>query len=227
MSGSSAGGASPAPEQARPFVLQPFGADGAGRGLALRGQVVRRGEALRVVYQLRGELESVLLPAPSPDGPTRRDGLWEHTCFELFLAAEGMDPYWEVNLAPSGDWNLYRLSGYREGLRPELEREALPVAVARGDGWFDLAVDLSLPRELALACRRQPLRLGVTAVLEQPTGSLSYWALSHGGPVADFHRREDFLLRFPRDRDAADAAFRSSLEGPPGSAGDAGPERGG
>ncbi|MBM5817424.1 MAG: DOMON-like domain-containing protein [Cyanobacteria bacterium K_Offshore_surface_m2_239] len=221
----SADGSPLAPEQVHPFVLRPFGAQASRLGLALGGQVVRQGEALRVVYDLRGEVESVLLPAPSPEGPTRRDGLWEHTCFELFLAAEGMEPYWEVNLAPSGDWNLYRLSGYREGLRPELEREALPFTVARGDGRLALAVDLSLPRELALACRRQPLRLGVTAVLEQPAGALSYWALSHGGTVADFHRRDDFLLRFPRHRSTADDAFRSILEGPPGSAGDAGPER--
>ncbi len=220
MSGLSAGGASPGPNQVQPFVLHPFGAEASRMGLALGGQVVRKGDDVRVVYQLRGELDAVRLPAPSPEGPTRRDGLWEHTCFELFLAAEGMEPYWEVNLAPSGAWNLYRLSAYREGLRPELEREALPFTVARGAGWLDVAVDLSLPSELSLACRRHPLRLGVTAVLEQPTGSLSYWALSHGGPVADFHRREDFLLRFPRHRETADGAPRSSLEGPPGPAGE-------
>jgi hypothetical protein len=35
----------------------------------------------------------------------------------------------------------------------------------------------------------------VTAVIEQQGEALSYWALAHSGLEADFHRREDFLLR--------------------------------
>jgi hypothetical protein len=35
----------------------------------------------------------------------------------------------------------------------------------------------------------------VTAVLQQQSGSCSYWALRHPGPEADFHRRDGFALR--------------------------------
>ena len=183
------------PSEEREFALHPFGGNASDLGLQLVGRLARQGDHLRVCYQLSGDLDTVVLPPPAVEGPRRCDGLWEHTCFELFLAAEGAQPYWEVNLAPSGHWNLYRLEGYRQGLAPEPDREALPFTVSHGAGGLELALELLLPQELALACRQHPLRLGVTAVIEQPGGALSYWALAHGGLEADFHRREDFLLR--------------------------------
>ncbi|MEB3319203.1 MAG: DOMON-like domain-containing protein [Cyanobacteriota bacterium] len=177
------------------FALHPFGRAAAELGLGLEGRLTRRGNQLSVRYHLCGDLVSVRLPPPAAAGPERRDGLWEHTCFELFLAAEGAAPYWEINLAPCGDWNLYRLDSYRQGLRPEPDRDAMPFTISRGAEGLVLSLELCLPEELALASRERPLRLGVTAVIEQQNGALSYWALAHGGPEADFHRREDFLLR--------------------------------
>ena len=66
--------------------------------------------------------------------------------------------------------------------------------LARADR-LELSLDLLLPQELALACLQHTLQLGVTAVIEHQGGALTYWALTHSGPEADFHRREDFLLR--------------------------------
>jgi hypothetical protein len=177
------------------FALHPFGSDADRFGLTLGGQVAKRGDRLSIHYRLIGDLASVLIPVPDPGGPRRCDGLWEHTCFELFLAAEGAEAYWEVNLAPNGHWNLYRLAGYRQGLAPLRDRDALPFQVRAGDGEMELTLNLLLPEELSLASRAGGLRLGVSAVVEQRGGALSYWALAHGGSEADFHRREDFRLR--------------------------------
>lgn len=179
----------------REFALHPFATEARELGLSLGGRLERQGDQLRIDYQLDGDLDSVVMPAAAPEGPKRCNELWEHTCFELFLAAEGAEPYWEVNLAPNGHWNLYRLEGYRQGLQPVPDREALPFTVRHGAGELELALELRLPQELAMACRARPLQLGVTSVIEQQGGALSYWALAHSGLEADFHRREDFLLR--------------------------------
>ncbi|MFN9644916.1 MAG: DOMON-like domain-containing protein [Cyanobacteriota bacterium] len=184
----------------RDWRLVPFGQSPDALGLGLEGHLERVGARLRVTYVLRGDLASVVVPAATVMGPQRADGLWEHTCFELFLAAEGAALYWEVNLAPNGDWNLYRLAGYRQGLAPVADRETLPFSLDRGPEALRLSLDLRLPEELVLACRSRPLRLAVTAVIEQTGGALSYWALAHGGAEADFHRREDFLLRVEPER---------------------------
>jgi hypothetical protein len=182
------------------WSLVPFARSPEALGLRLEGHLEREGAVLRVRYALRGDLAAVVLPPPAAAGPgrlgpRRADGLWEHTCFELFLAAEGAEPYWEVNLSPRGDWNLYRLDRYRQGLTPERDREAMPFSVDQRPEALTLMLTLPLPEALARACQTRPLQVAVTAVIEQQGGALSYWALAHSGAEADFHRREDFVLR--------------------------------
>lgn len=183
----------PGPERA--FTLHPFDSGVAEASLRLGGHLSLAGERLQITWRLQGELARVVVPASTGEPPARADGLWTHTCFELFLAAEGEAPYWEVNLAPNGNWNLYRLADYRQGLTPVADRDTLPFTVTREDQLLQLTLDLLLPRELLQACRQSALLLGVTAVIEQGEDALSYWALAHGGPEADFHRRGDFCLR--------------------------------
>jgi hypothetical protein len=194
-----------APEAGQAFTLVPFGA-GAGTlpgpvpaDLAISGRAaIRRsggaGIDLQLEFELTG-LAGVRLP-PAGERPGRRHGLWQHTCLEAFIGAADEKPYWELNLAPSGDWNVYRLADYRRDLAEEPCFTALPFAVIHSgtpDSGLSLRLACPLPGELAAA---GPLRMGVTAVIETEAGGLSYWALHHPGPDADFHDRRGWRLRF-------------------------------
>ena len=171
-----------------PFTLRSFAPPPA--SLTLTGSVHRDGDRLSLHYRLEDPEGLVLVP-PATAEPRRCDELWTSTCLEFFLAEPGTGPYWEVNLSPSGDWNFYRLRGYRQGLAPEPAISALPFAVERqGDG-LDLRLDMDLG---ALPLAGRPLELAVTAVVELRDGEILYWALTHPGAEADFHRREGFLL---------------------------------
>lgn len=178
----------------RTFRLVPFEAAVAASGLRLGGHIAREGTALAIRYELRGPLETLLIPAGEPS-PRRRDELWKHTCLECFLAVPGNPRYWEVNLSPSGDWNLYALSGYRSGLSPEGRIETLPITVTRGERHLELEVRLDLA---GMPPSQEPLEVALCAVLEQRDGSLTHWALVHGGAGPDFHRRESFLIHLDR-----------------------------
>ena len=191
------------PLDALPFELQPFGgaAERSALGLAalaLQGAVwLRRsdsGALLNLSMALQGLLPAPFpapwLPPPAPS-PGRRDGLWQHTCFELFLAPLEGAAYWELNLSPSGDWAVYRFDGYRSGqTSPCLEPP--PFELTRRPTGLRLELRWPLPTELATV---PALRVGVTTVLEQIDGTLSYWALQHPGPEPDFHRCDSFSLR--------------------------------
>jgi len=56
------------------------------------------------------------LRLPAPVAPARADGLWQRTCFELFLRRPGHAGYWEFNFSPSGEWAAYRFDDYRAGM---------------------------------------------------------------------------------------------------------------
>ena len=172
-----------------PFALRSFTPPPA--SLSLAGSVRRDGDRLSLHYRLEDPEGLVLLP-PATATPRRGDDLWTTTCFEFFLAEPGAEPYWEVNLSPSGDWNLYRLSGYRQGLAPEPAIGALPFVVQRDGSGLEVMVTLDLG---ALPLAGRPLELAVTAVVELRDGVILYWALHHSGEQADFHWREGFGLR--------------------------------
>ncbi|MEA5442586.1 DOMON-like domain-containing protein [Cyanobium gracile] len=173
------------------FTLCPFDGGRASPDLQLGGEINREGRRLLLRFRLAGAMASVHLPA-AVAAPARRDGLWATTCFECFWGVEGERPYWELNLSPAGHWNLYRLEDYRDGLRPEPGYDLPPHRVIRDAGELTLDLDLPLPQELA---EEVPLQVGITSVIEDRSGQLSYWALTHPGTEPDFHRRDAFLLR--------------------------------
>jgi hypothetical protein len=146
--------------------------------------------ALQLSYELTGNLAQICIPVPQ--SPSAVDGLWGHTCFELFVAVEGEAGYHEFNFSPSGQWAAYAFSDYR--VRSALAVSRMPViSFTQSYGQLQLeaviaAVDL--PQNIA----GKPLQLGLTAVIEADDGSRSYWALHHSTPRPDFHDRAGFIL---------------------------------
>jgi hypothetical protein len=174
-----------------PFRLRPFDDGPSPRSLALGGEVRREGGQLRLRYRLEGAIDTVKLPSPVAS-PARQDGLWSSTCFECFWAIVGERPYWEFNLSPAGHWNLYRLADYRQDLHPEEGIEPPPHRFQRDEGGLTLELDLPLPPAIPADA---PLQVAITAVIEDSSGQVRYWALDHPGPEPDFHDRRGFLLR--------------------------------
>jgi hypothetical protein len=150
-----------------------------------------RGEVLRLRFRLEGAIPRLALPAPA--GTRRRDGLWQHSCFEAFLRPDASDSYHEFNFAPSGAWAAYRFSGRRDGRTlPELPAPEIRFAARADDCTLSAEVHIGAVAELAGA---SSLAAGLAAVIESSAGGLSYWALAHGGPQPDFHDPATFRLR--------------------------------
>jgi len=185
------------------LALEPFGGQPHPPDLTVSGQARRQGgrqaDRLELVWRLAGDLDALVLPDPSPSR-RRCDGLWQTTCLEAFWGFAGQDAYWELNLAPSGDWNLYRLSHYRGPLAPVALAVAPPWQVRRTAGELEVAVELDLAEvaggeEPGVA--GLPLEISLTAVIDQVGQGVSYWALAHTGAEPDFHRRDSFGLMVP------------------------------
>ncbi len=172
----------------RPFSLLPF-APPATIPWRVEGAISRRHDALHLFYRLSGPLEKLVLAAPARP-PQRRDNLWQGCCFEVFVGATGGSGYWEVNLASSGDWNVYRFTGYRQGMRLA-ERVGPPSCrINRQEG--ELVLEAAL--DIAGLAAPGPLRAGVSTVLLFLTGEYSYWSLAHPAARPDFHDPRGFLL---------------------------------
>ena len=172
------------------FSLQPFSPISPALNFKVTGHIARRPHHLAIRYDLHGPLAELVIPAPA-DLPSRQHGLWEETCFEFFLGVKDSPRYWEFNLSPAGPWNVYRFDGYRQGMAEETAFTSLPWRVRRRPDSLLVALELEIERIVAAD---QPLAVGLAAVIKLAGGGLTYWALTHPGPQADFHRRDSFII---------------------------------
>ena len=160
--------------------------------ISLTGKLLLENHRLTLHYSLAGNTDCVLL-SPASLTPSRKDELWKGTCFEFFLAVKDQPGYWEFNMSPSGDWNVYRMNTYRRiGFREETGISQLPFAFKQESGRYllDVSVDLT-----SLIEPGQELEVAVAAIIQTRDGNETYWALTHPAAHADFHLRESFILK--------------------------------
>jgi hypothetical protein len=172
----------------RRFRLIPFPADTLPK-IEITGHIERIENRLSIRYQVHGDAENILFPEAS--NPARKDNLWQATCFEFFLAMPGLPEYWEFNMSPSGEWNVYHMDAYRGvGFREEPSFSHLPFEFHKEDACLlDISIDLT-----SIIRLEQTLQIGISAVIRTKNGSETYWALRHPGEHADFHLRDGFLI---------------------------------
>jgi hypothetical protein len=142
-------------------------------------------------YSLVADMSHVRVPLSGASG--RADALWEHTCFEAFVAAGDVPGYHEFNFSPSLDWAIYRFSAYREGMSPAEIDRAPEISVRRGNDGLELKSAVRLGHLADLRDVRH-LRIALAAVIEDDNGELSYWGLRHAPGKPDFHHPNGFAL---------------------------------
>ena len=154
---------------------------------------VRRAEPDTLVFQyvLRAKMSRIRVP--SAQSPERADNLWKHTCFEAFIAVPGVPGYHELNFSPSRRWALYTFSAHREGMSPTNVTVPPSLEVRNFDDRLELDAAIRLPEPVDPPGGRT-LKLALTTVVEDESGTLSYWALKHAPGKPDFHHPDGFVL---------------------------------
>lgn len=146
---------------------------------------------LKLSYRLFGSPADIRIPATAV--PLATDGLWQHTCCELFIAPTNSSGYDEFNFSPSGQWAHYRFNAYRE------RDDNFSPRIAPLITWQDLSDGFQL--DATLSPQQLPaspsLQVSITAVIEASDGSKHYWALTHCAAQPDFHLRQSFCLTLP------------------------------
>jgi hypothetical protein len=150
-----------------------------------------RGGVLTLAFTLEGDVSGLRIPESRSS--RRASGLWRHTCFEVFVMVEEGPGYREFNFSPSGGWAVYAFRDYRDG--SESGVELTPGIVVRQTA-NRLELDAEIHPDFLPPGRL--LRLGLSAVVEDTDGGLSYWALKHPPGKPDFHHADAFAYQVLR-----------------------------
>ncbi len=143
--------------------------------------------ALMARYRITGIGRLVI---PEFTGRGREDDLWKHSCGEVFLIGEG-DRYREFNFSPSGRWAAWDFAAYRKRAGDHDPFDIPEINIRTGDTMAVLDAKLD-PREIG-----DFTRAGLSMVIEEEGGHLSYWSLAHPGARPDFHHPDGFTFDIP------------------------------
>ncbi len=117
---------------------------------------------------------------------------------------EAASAYVEFNLSPSERWAAYDFSSYREGMaeRPFPHEPTCSIRAGQDMAIFDAAIPVAgLPD---VTCD-----MGLSAVIEEEGGRLSYWALSPRRGEAGFPRSRLLCRQCLSQRSAHEIRYRS------------------
>jgi len=144
---------------------------------------------LRLRYDVEGDISKLRVPQLSGQ-PGRADELWRHTCFEAFVRDAG-EAYREFNLSPSRMWAAYEFDGYRTGGRVAAGAAPEIASVEMDDA------DLMLLAHVRPGVPVRGARVALSTVIEDASGTMSYWALAHPAKKPDFHHPDSFTVVVP------------------------------
>ena len=86
------------------------------------------------------------------------------------------------------------MDGYRQlGMRKETRINWLTFEIQKEPK--SLSLELAINLDLIIE-RKLPVQVGIATVIQRLNGQVTYWALVHPRPEADFHVREGFVLEF-------------------------------
>ena len=142
---------------------------------AIQGDLERVPGGVIATFRAIGDITRLVVPPPA--APERTKGLWQTTCFEIFLAGEGAT-YREFNLSPSGAWAAYEFDDYRNGMRDAVARIEIETSIDNKG----LTLVAKIESEIA-----DPAHVGLTAVIDEGDGTIRYWATAFAPGEPDFH----------------------------------------
>ena len=180
------------------FSLVPFTIANAPK-IIITAEFNQNSDSFFISFSIKNDLQSIDLGDSTPC-KERIIKLWEKTCFELFIKNQN-GAYLEFNFSPNFGWNCFFFNQKGEELK-EWETMQMPSTdVLLSIDHFLLVAEIKkiyFPKTFFDRSNNvaNNLEAGITCVIKDKLGTLSYWALAHCDTRPNFHHFDSFKYKF-------------------------------
>lgn len=161
--------------------------------LTFKSKAWLEGGMLKVAYELIGDIDQLLLPDPLLS-PGRVIGLWESTCFEMFIKNGTDEQYLEFNVSSEYNWNVFHFPNKKARLKEYQGISNLGVSAVTSEKNFCLSYWIPLDKLPSHFWMDGNMNIGLTAVVESKQGTITHWALKHADTKPNFHHEDSFIF---------------------------------
>ncbi len=174
------------------YILESFSPIDKNYKISLSASIYRTDVDFRIVFTLHDPLELIIIPFDKRE-KERSIGLWENTCFEVFIT-DNQKAYAEGNFALDFGWNIFWFNEYRENPIKEFQPSDMknPIRDIYLSGKKSQII-IDLPNELTNKFNIEEIRFSLTAVLKTKNKTNHFFALKHSDKMPNFHHRDSFL----------------------------------
>lgn len=170
--------------------LSPFLSTSITDQFTVHGELNLQDKQFVAVYDVAGPLQHLTIPMPT-EAPKRVEGLWESTCFEVFLKNENQLSYEEFNFSPTGNWHHMNFSSYRNMTSEASEVVTPKIELSKSENEIRLEVKFT-PQNIEI----ENICCNLTVILETKDLQKHYYALKHPKESEpDFHHKDGFIYR--------------------------------
>jgi hypothetical protein len=146
--------------------------------------IVRSGETIEVIFNWQDDDGKIVFSNEPRDG--RFSGLWQQTCFEMFIQPEGGKSYYEINLTPQRAWNVFSFEDYRLPQPPAEFSGAELKSFSYEPGKLRALFTLK-------GAQLEKVKASYCAVIVLKDTGVSYWSVKHADSKPNFHHFESFI----------------------------------
>lgn len=171
-------------------ILKPF--SGNSFPFEIKATITINEELVTLDYKISNLIDSVALTSRKTK-PQRTIGLWNATCFELFLKNKGANEYVEFNFSSSHDWNCFKFQNQNDELREWTQLKKVDITSFRDTNLYHLKVVFLKSQLPSNFQNLERLLYSTTTVIKHADDTFSYWAIKHTDNKPNFHHPESFV----------------------------------
>ena len=140
------------------------------------------GQVIKLTYKiLKKHIDEKLLEEKKIKALSKGEDLWKKTCFECFFFDTNSDKYFEVNVSPDGQYDLFSFEKYRQKSSTPAPIEISELIIEKDQDF--VSVSLQIKHKLNTKHSLFP-----TVILDTPSEQL-FFALKHQDSKPNFHKR--------------------------------------
>jgi len=145
---------------------------------------IRSSDHIDLIFQWNDPDKKIVFSEEPANG--RHVGLWQQTCFEVFIQPSGVKKYFEINLTPQKAWNVFSFDDYR---MPQPPRE-LPGAhlVSFNFKAGELKATFKVPE-----ADLRKINVSFCSVVVLKDTGVTYWSVKHADTKPNFHHFGSFI----------------------------------
>jgi len=143
-----------------------------------------RNQTIQLEYKIEGEIAKYNFPQESQQ--KRVHELWRKSCFEFFFSIGDSDEYYEINISPTTEWNIYHFNSYREGMKEVTDISIPSINVHRGKESISLSFEVQF---LAQEIVNKPFSYNLATILLNNSSLRYFFTIHRKDGDVDFHNK--------------------------------------